>query len=202
MGALENITERIKKDAKKKATETINQAKSDANDILLSARKTLDREKKNVEMETEKTIKIQRNRAISEGKLEARKMMLNAKEEVISRAFELTTDKLRNLDTSQKEQYLGAAMRGAVKELGGDVFALCNARDQATVSKIASVVDSRIKVSSEGVDYLGGVVIKAKDGSAQINATFEGVLERKRNDLRKEVAEILFGSTQKENTEE
>jgi vacuolar-type H+-ATPase subunit E/Vma4 len=50
-----------------------------------------------------------------------------------------------------------------------------------------------ISVSSEGIAYLGGVRVVTKDGTAQIDATFEGLLERMKNDLRREVAEILFG---------
>jgi V/A-type H+-transporting ATPase subunit E len=196
MGALENITQRIKKDASQKAQKKINEAKKEAKEILERAQKELDREKKTLELETDKIIKIQRSRAISEGKLEGRKMMLNAKEEIITNAFTLANQRLAELDQAQKEGYLGSAIKSAVSELGSDVTAFCNQKDKALVTKVAKQVDSKIKVSSEGIEYIGGVVVRANDGSAQIDATFEGLLNRMRNDLRREIAEILF--TQKQ----
>jgi V/A-type H+-transporting ATPase subunit E len=97
MGALENITERIKKDASSKANKTIANAKKEADEILKRANEELEKEKKALEIETEKIIKIQKNRAVSEAKLEARKMNLAAKEEVITKAFELANERLKNL---------------------------------------------------------------------------------------------------------
>jgi V/A-type H+-transporting ATPase subunit E len=196
MGALENITQRIRKDASSKAQKKIDEAKHRAKEILKQAQKELDREKKILELETDKNIKIQRSRAISEGKLEGRKMMLNAKEEIITRAFTLANQRLAEIDQAQKERYLSSAIKSAVSELGSDVTALCNKKDAALVSKVAKKVDSKIKVSSEGTEYIGGVVVRANDGSAQIDATFEGLLNRKRNDLRREIAEILFTQNQ------
>lgn len=196
MGALENITHRIKKDASQKAQKKIDQAKRQAKEILEQAQKELTREKKTLELETDRIIKIQRSRAISEGKLEGRKMMLNAKEEVITSAFTIANQRLAELDQAQKESYLSSAIKGAVSELGSDVTALCNPKDAALVTKVAKQVDSKIKVSSEGIEFIGGVVVRANDGSAQIDATFEGLLNRKRNDLRREIAEILFTQNQ------
>jgi V/A-type H+-transporting ATPase subunit E len=196
MGALENITQRIRKDASQKAQKKINEAKKEAKEILEQAQKELDREKKTMELETDKIIKIQRSRAISEGKLESRKMMLNAKEEIITNAFTLANQRLAELDQAQKERYLSSAIKSAVLELGSDVTALCNKNDTALATKVAKQVDSKIKVSSEGIEYIGGVIVRANDGSAQIDATFEGLLNRMRNDLRREIAEILFTKSQ------
>jgi len=194
MGALDNITGRIKSDATKKAKQRINEAKKEADVLLTKAQKELDKEKKNIEQETDKLIKIQRSRAISEAKLESRKMMLNAKEAVISQAFESANERLKRLDMGQNEKYLRGAIKNAVVLLGNEVEVLCNRDVTSLVTRIASEIDPRITVSSEGVQYLGGAVIRAKNGSAQIDATFEGVLERIRNDLRREVAGILFTS--------
>lgn len=197
MGSLENITGRIKSDANKKAKQRINEAKKEANALLTKAQKELDKEKKAIEQETDKLIKIQRSRAISEAKLESRKMKLNAKEAVISHAFESANERFKSLDLGQNEKYLRGAINNAVGLLGKEVEVLCNKEVSSLVTRIASEIDPKITVSSKGVQYLGGAVIRAKNGTAQIDATFEGVLERIRNDLRREVAGILFTSKQK-----
>lgn len=192
MGALENITGRIKKEAKQQADLQIKKANSQAKEILKQAQKETEKEKKSLEQETEKNIGIQRSRAVSEAKLEARKVKLRAKEEVISSAFEMAHERLKNIDSAEKERYLKNAVTSGVNLLGKDVEVLCNPADSHLVMRIASEIGSEIRVSSEGINYLGGAVIRAKDGSSQIDVTFEGVLERMRNELRKEVADKLF----------
>jgi V/A-type H+-transporting ATPase subunit E len=198
MGALENITERIKKDASSKANSQINEAKKEADEILARAKEELEKEKAQMELETEKVIKIQKNRAISEAKLEARKMNLAAKEEVITRAFELATERFKTLAPSKTEGYLRRAIKNAVSLLGNDVDVLCNSKDSKIVAKIAKEINPGISVTSEGIDYLGGAVIRTMNGTSQIDATFEGVMERMKGDLRKDVAQILFGEMKKE----
>jgi V/A-type H+-transporting ATPase subunit E len=198
MGALENITERIKKDASSKANSQINEAKKEADEILARAKEDLEKEKAQMELETEKVIKIQKNRAISEAKLEARKMNLAAKEEVITRAFELARERFKTLASSKAEGYLRMAIKNAVSLLGNDVEVLCNSKDTIIVAKIAGEINPGITVSSEGIEYLGGAVIRTKNRKSQIDATFEGVMERIKGDLRRDVAQILFRGTQKE----
>lgn len=194
MGAIENITDRIKKDAMKKAKQSFGEAKGQAKSLLSAANKELEKEKKIIELETEKTIKLTRSRAISEAKLEARKTMLMAKEEVITRAFSMARDRLSNLPPEHNERYLRNAISNASQLLGKDLNLLCNPKDAAAVTRISADIAPGSSVDSDNINYLGGVVIKAKDGTAQIDATFEGLLERRRNMLRKEVAEILFKS--------
>ena len=60
MGALENITERIKKDTSSKANSQINEAKKEAEEILARAKEEFEKEKAQMELETEKVIKIQK----------------------------------------------------------------------------------------------------------------------------------------------
>ncbi len=198
MGALENITERIKKDTSSKANSQINEAKKEAEEILARAKEELEKEKAQMELETEKVIKIQKNRAISEAKLEARKMKLAAKDEVITQAFDLARERLGTLDPSKTEGHLRREIKNAVALLGNDVEVLCNSKDSQIVTKIAKEINSGITVSSEGIDYLGGAVIRAKNRTSQIDATFTGVMERIKGDLRRDVAQILFGGMKKE----
>jgi len=198
MGALENITERIKKDTSSKANSQINEAKKEAEEILARAKEELEKEKAQMELETEKIIKIQKNRAISEAKLEARKMKLAAKEEVITQAFELARERLGTLDPSKTEGHLRREIKNAVSLLGNDVEVLCNSKDSKIVAKIAKEINSGIAVTSEGIDYLGGAVIRTKNRTSQIDATFTGVMERIKGDLRRDVAQILFGEMKKE----
>ena len=151
-----------------------------------------EKEKKTLEMDTEKAIKLQKSRAISESKLEARKMKLAAKEEVITRAFTMANERLAGLSPSENERYLRNAIQNATTLLGRDLELSCNLKDAALITKLASEIAPGSTVVSDNITFMGGAVIRAKDGSAQIDATFEGLLARMKNTLRKEVAETLF----------
>jgi V/A-type H+-transporting ATPase subunit E len=192
MGAVDNITGRIKKDATKKAREHIDKSKKEADVIAKKSAKELEKEKKTLEMETDKAIKLQKSRAISEAKLEARKIKLAAKEEVITRAFTMANERLAGLTTQENERYLRNAIQNAVPLLGRNLELSCNPKDAALVSKVAGEIAPGSTVVSDNITFMGGAVIRAKDGSAQIDATFEGLLARMKNALRKEVAETLF----------
>lgn len=192
MGALENITERIKKDAMAKEEQYIKEAEKEVARLRNKVKADIKKEKAAIELETEKTIKITHSRAISEARLEARKVLLNTKEELITKAFKNAHERLKNIGTTENDNYLRNAIKNAVNILGTEVEVLCNSKDSSLVMRIVSAIDPRIRISSEGIDYIGGAVIRAKDGSSQIDATFEGVLSRIKNELRKEVAEILF----------
>lgn len=192
MGALENITGRVKKDATQKARQHIDKAKKEADAIAQKSARELQKEKKTLEMDTEKAIKLQKSRAISEAKLEARKIKLATKEEVITRAFTMANERLAGLSLSENERYLRNAIQNATSLLGRDLELSCNPKDAALVSKLASEIAPGSTVVSDNITYMGGAVIRAKDGSAQIDATFEGLLTRMKNTLRKEVAETLF----------
>ncbi len=192
MGALENITGRIKKDATQKARQHIDKAKKEANVIAQKSARDLEKEKKTLEMDAEKAIKLQKSRAKSEAKLEARKMKLAAKEEVITRAFTMANERLAGLSPAENERYLRNAFQNATTLLGRDLKLSCNPKDAALITKLASEIAPGSTVVSDNITIMGGAVIRAKDGSAQIDATFEGLLARMKNTLRKEVAETLF----------
>jgi V/A-type H+-transporting ATPase subunit E len=197
MGAMENITGRIKKDATNKARQYIDKSKKEANVIAQKSARELEKEKKTIEMETDKAIKLQKSRAISEAKLEARKIKLAAKEEVITQAFTMANERLASLSPEENERYLRNAIRNAVTLLGRNLELSCNPKDAALVSKVAAEIAPGSTVVSDNITFMGGALIRAKDGSAQIDATFEGLMARMKNALRKEVAETLFKSETK-----
>jgi V/A-type H+-transporting ATPase subunit E len=192
MGALENITGRIKKDATQKARQQIDKAKKEADVIAKKSARELQKDKKTLEMDAEKAIKLQKSRAISEAKLEARKIMLAAKEEVITSAFTMANERLTGLSPAENETYLRNAIKNATTILGRDLKLSCNPKDAALITKLTSEIAPGSTVVSDNTNSMGGAVIRAKDGSAQIDDTFEGLLARMKNTLRKEVAETLF----------
>jgi vacuolar-type H+-ATPase subunit E/Vma4 len=40
---------------------------------------------------------------------------------------------------------------------------------------------------------MGGVIVREKEGKVSINNTFDSILDRKRNEIRVRISEILFG---------
>jgi V/A-type H+-transporting ATPase subunit E len=192
MAAVENIIKRIQTDASDRASHYINEAHKEAAEIKKSIEAELEKEKNAIQLENEKTMKMLRGRALSEAKLETRKLKLNAKEEVIIKTFEEAVTKFQALHHNEVEQYLRRAITKVSDLLPGNLIVQCRDKDKEIISRIAGQTGGRVAVSPESIDCLGGVVIHSADKTTRIDATFDGLLKRLKNDLRKEVAEILF----------
>ncbi len=190
--AVEHIIDRIKRDATERAKEHIRKGQKEAGKIETSIEVELEKERKAISLENEKAMKMLRGRALSEAKLEARKLKLNIKEDAIKRTFQEANKKLQALGPSETEQYLRRAITNASKILHGNMMVQCREKDRQLMSSIVAGTGGRAQISPESIDCLGGVIIHSADKTARIDATFDGLLERLRNDLRKEVAEILF----------
>lgn len=195
--AVEHIIDRIKRDATEKAEKHINEAQKESGEIKKTIEMELEKERKAILLDNEKAIKMLRGRALSEAKLESRKLKLNTKEDVIKKTFEGAVNRLLVLGPTETEQYLKRAITNASNLLPGNLLVQCRETDRQMVSGIAGGTEGRVQVSPESIECIGGIIIHSSDKTARIDATFDGVLERLRIDLRKEVAGILFAGQAK-----
>jgi V/A-type H+-transporting ATPase subunit E len=142
---------------------------------------------------------------ISEAKMNARRAELGAKEEVIEAAFSKATDELKDIASSNSDEYkdsLSKMIKEAADEIGGNNFVIqLNEADTEIMKgqlKESSSDDSSFQVEDitfeigEPIDAIGGVILKTSNGDIEVNNTIEARLERYKSVLRSEVANILF----------
>ena len=131
-------------------------------------------------------------------RLEAKKSVLNMKQEAVSRAFDLAREKIAELP---ERDYVGflARMAGEAAVTGQEEVVL-NARDAAAVgSKAVKAANEllakrnlpgMLTLSAETREMSGGLVLK--QGDIEVNCTVDTLLDLSRGELAARVAEVLF----------
>ena len=184
----------IIKEAEKQASEIIERGNIDAQekqqDILENAHKEAD---------------IRFNQIISDAKLNSKRKILEAREDLMAKTFHTAEKELRRMASSDLDDYLNS-LKKLTKEAsleigGGSLEIFLKAED---VPKIEGALDSIAEeVSNETgikttlklggtVKTIGGVIVKTGNGNIEVNNTIEARMERYRSLLRLEVAKVLF----------
>lgn len=122
--------------------------------------------------------------------LEARKMQLNAKQELIEESFAKALEKLQNLDADDYIKFIVAQLGNYRKEKGEVLL------NKADFSKIgdalkAQLKDSELTVAESDADIKGGFILR--QGNISYNSSLEMLLEDKKTEMTSEIAKLLFG---------
>ena len=172
---------------------------AEINKILTEARTIAAELKKKGEMEAasqleqvrdqgNKRITIMRNIHLSEARRVTRRSILGAKEELIQESFTRAKEQLKSLTG---EQY-----RGIMNQLIKDSLALVGNKGIARVTreedKAIVSANPGITVMPELAPGIGGFILVSPDGKIFVDNTFDAILERKKEDIRTEVANILY----------
>jgi V/A-type H+-transporting ATPase subunit E len=146
----------------------------------------------------ERDAEREKQRIVANAKLQARKLKLDAKEDVIKEAFKTAEDKLKEIgSTAQYSSVLAALIKEAHTVVRGDIEVIARKDDSKVLTtgylkKLSADTKSHIELASSSIDTIGGVIVKAKDGKTEVNNTVEMRMERMRGDIRPEVASALF----------
>ncbi len=188
--SVKKIIEKIEKDVKSKVDSIMEEEKEKAEQVKKEIEQEKERRLKEIEKEKEREIKTLKNRIISQAELKSRKKRLNVREEMIEKVFDRTRERLQDMDPSDYKGYIKKSIEKAEKLLEGEVTVHCSDGFESEVKDIAEEIDPNLDVVGD-LKTIGGV--KAiSDRGASIDMTFEANLERKKKQLRKEIAEILF----------
>ena len=212
MNGIDNIIARIEEDAQNEVNKILADARAKAEEIsaryaALAAKETeaiLEKGKKSAD---DRTVRLQ-----GVAGLDARKMLLRTKQEMIDLAFGNAVAKLRALEgedyietlarlgvsaaqTGNEEVILSADDREKYdKEVVSRINELLN--DEEGISRIITAAGKflrgeGVKLSDEVREISGGLILK--DGDLEVDASFETIVNQMRESLAGDVAEILFG---------
>ena len=131
-------------------------------------------------------------------RLEAKKSVLNMKQEAVSRAFELARDRIAELP---ERDYVGFLARQAAEAAisGREEVIFCE-RDRAAVGAkavkaanellAAKGMPAMLTLSDATREMAGGLMLK--QGDIEVNCTVDTLLDLSRGELAARVAEVLF----------
>ncbi len=198
MNGIEKITERIaaQNDADMKAL--MARAETQAKAIYDGYQAAADQDYKDTLEKGKKDAAERIERLGSVAQLEARKLQLAAKQEMLGKAYELAYQKLLSLP---EEQYAALLTRLAVAASDTGTEALVfSETDRSRYGKRVVLAANeqleqqgrtgRLTLSQESRSFQGGLYIQ--NGQVETNCTFAALIRLQREQTAKDVAEILF----------
>ena len=197
MGA-EKIVEKILQDARDKAQEITSGAQAEAGKIVAEANKAAEGKKTVSLAAGDKEAALTKQRIVASAHMEAKKLLLQTKQDLLSAAFDSALEKIKNMDNTQFERLMTNLMIHLVET--GDEVAIISEADKKrlcpeflyygnrTIAK--EQVPCNVTMSDEVRDIPSGFILKR--GDVEINATFEALLRQKKDALSAEVVKILF----------
>lgn len=188
---IEKITEQILIDAKDDARRIFDKGRYDSRDLERQAQHKIKIMQADTEKRSEDDAETLKIRKDSVAQLEGRKLRLKAKQEVISKSFDLALEKLSNME---EEAYLNLLER-CMNETGmekGEI--LLNKKDRDFIGqKLVNRVNKNgfhFVLSEEEISAKGGFLLR--DGAVEVNSTFETMINAVREAVTPEVVKVLF----------
>lgn len=188
----EAIIDKILSDANLKGDAIIGEANEKANEIIsLAANQCKDYLYKSKTEIDRLTLEIdERSRSVAE--LDARKLLLAAKAQVLDSVYAKTLEKLRNLD---KEQYSALIFSMLENAKDGDVVTVSEReKDIVTKESLADFAKKKgisLTLADKFGDFDGGVIIS--ENGVDNNFTLEVEVALLREQMETKIAKEIFG---------
>lgn len=185
---IEKIIQKIDAETATEVNEILKDAKKSALEIKREASKELSEKLSQIKDQGEKRITIMRNIYLSEARRMTRRSILGAKEELIQKCFDEAKNQLQGLSGDQYRQVLLRLVKNSITLVGDKAVAtVTREEDRATLSSYPNIT-----VKPELAPGLGGLIIESADGKIVVDNTFEAILERQIEEIRTEVANLLY----------
>ena len=182
----EAIIKQIQKDAEKEKKRIEKDTQKKIDEITSNIKQETDSMKQEIlEKGTQEAENIKRIE-IAKAHQEANRTLLKAKEQVIETCFDHALQQLKDLDENTYSSMIRTLIKKGGEKITGDFSIKQSKALDETVAK-----DLDIPVSGN-IEASGGIVLVSKDESRTIDNTFEGILKRKKQEIRVEVGSILF----------
>lgn len=194
MNGIEKITARIETDAKSEIAEILREGEEKAERIRADYRAQADAAAKEADAAGKDAAKRQAERLEGAAEMEAKKMLLAAKQSCMDEAFNMAREKLLSLPDGQYSDLL-AKIAAKASRSGKEEIILSPKDKERVGAKVAEKVNMLLKngkltVADETRDMDGGLILR--DGQVEVNCAFETQLRVLRESMTAEVAAILF----------
>ncbi len=185
---LEAIINKINKETSENVNKILKASKKESEKINRQARKELQLELEQERKKAEKSREIIRNIHLSNARRIARRTVLGKKEELINECFDQAKVSLQQLSGDEYNKTIRKLINNGMKLIGNEAVVIPSKEDDLRIISEFST----LTVSNERTGAIGGVILQSKDGKVIVNNTFEAIIERYKDDIRAEVANVLF----------
>jgi len=178
---LEALKEEIIKNAKEQEVALISEARREANRIQKEAEKKIEELKEKNEAETKRMIDVIKKQEIASVELENKKIILDAKKQIIDRVFDEAKNRLENLEDKKREIYIKKLFEKTENEIEiGYIY--CNKNDAKFLKGL----------NVETVNIIGGLVAENKERNVRVDYSFETILQDIKEKELQNINKMLF----------
>ena len=165
---------------------------------LESSKSTLKVEYDNIIESSKKQAENLKRQIIGSSTLNARNKELVMIESAIDEIFDKAREKLAKSNNEKNyEKLLAGMIQDSSAKLGTEIVIQCNKSDLSLVKKLvsqeASNKKSKITVSDQVVDIIGGIRAASVDGTMSLDNTLDSNIESLKPLIRKEIVQLLRG---------
>ena len=178
---------------------------SEIDSALQNSLKNLESSKSSLKVEYDNIIESSKKQAenlkrqiIGSSTLNSRNKELVIIESAIDEIFDKAKEKLAKSNNEKNyEKLLARMIQDCSEKLGSEIVIQCNKIDLSLVKKLvsqeASNKKSRITVSDQVVNILGGIRAASVDGTMSLDNTLDSNIESLKPLIRKEIVQLLRG---------
>ena len=203
MNGIEKITGQIDADVQKEIDAALDQARAQAKEIEARYESQAQTQGEALRRKGEQDAALRRERLVDVARLEARKTLLAAKQDLVGQAFDLALKKLLELP-DQEYIALLAKLAVAASRTGREQV-IFSQKDRSRYGKQAVTMandmlakqagphadhTSMLTLAEEARPMAGGLILR--DGRVETNCSFEVLIHLQRDALSAEVARVLF----------
>lgn len=203
MNGIEKITGQIDADVQKEIDAALDQARAQAKEIEARYESQAQTQGEALRRKGEQDAALRRERLVDVARLEARKTLLAAKQDLVGQAFDLALKKLLELP-DQEYIALLAKLAVAASRTGREQV-IFSQKDRSRYGKQAVTMandmlakqagphadhTSMLTLAEESRPMAGGLILR--DGRVETNCSFEVLIHLQRDALSAEVARALF----------
>lgn len=178
---LEAVKEEILSNAKAQATALIAEARKEANKIMKETEKKIEDMKEKSESETKAVLDTIKRQELASAGLENKKMLLEAKKQIIEGIFFSAKKRLENLDDKKREEYIKRLLEKTKKDIEV-AYISCNQKDIKLLKGL----------NVEPIDISGGLIAENKENTIRVDYSFETMLQGIKESELQSISKLLF----------
>jgi V/A-type H+-transporting ATPase subunit E len=182
--ALDKVVETISESARKDASQLIASAEKEKGSILKLADDNIATKRKEKEKQLEDAVRRLRQQEISSAELDAKRIVLNAKKEVLDRTFQETLAELSRLSDAEKARLYGIILTKGTKVIPQPKIHCPKGDARFIAPGFGTVLEA---------DMEPGIILESKDGLVLLDYRFKNILEGVWEKELKNISNMLFG---------
>ena len=194
MNGIEKITQRIETDTQAEIDRILGDARAEADDITDRYQAQANNEAAELAAKNQKAAAEREERLVSTAQMEARKVGLAAKQEMVEKAYDLALEKLCSMPDEQYVKTVADLLVQAAPNGRGAVIFAPAERERIGEAAVRAANEKlhggKLTLAEETRPLKGGFILS--DGKVEVNCSFDTLVRLQKAETAGEVAKRLF----------